>query len=706
MSNENIKEETTEKSADQCIIPIPDWTKNEINKIVQNDKNRQIYGEAKQIYKHLNYEGEWIFCSCLYEKIITEKVDEERIVEKFVPYHYNKNGWFEGYPDSCKLPLYHEEKLRGNESPILVVSNEKLANIEIENYILISPILGIENIMNSINYLKNHKIIVWPDDNSNEISFFISVITKFYPEIEILSLKKKQKKWTLQDAIDKEIDIKKFIENCARVEKSDGINLEKYYSPYEIFHIIRQKIYGSENLEQLDGIFYIYNENKYFWQERLEVNIKSDIQKWIEINYIKFLQKKDITIHTYLSNVKSFLANWSRRYYTSNPFKESVLQPYIHLQNGAIEITDTGFIFHNRNEKKESFFRDLYPLHCLDFDFEMKYYKENNIEKQAPTFYYYLKSIIPRYVENNTEKYQKELQLTIDFFSQVIAYCLSPIKRKPRFFAMYGGQNTGKSFFIELLETIIGEEFFVNRKIKDMENRFAAADLWGSKVYCDDDVKSNITLPDDFIKNYTGQKSITIEKKNKDAIKGVRISVAMFFISNHSFTVSGGIEGIERRLIYIPYKKKIQNPDVFLKDKIIGKMKKGKESKESDGKIFDERPAIIGLALRGLDLFVRNNNDFIMPEWINQERQEWIIQSNSITQFLHEIIYPRDEQQYSPRKIYDEYKDWCKEEDRRVYGRNNFYEKLKLESRIEFKHTVNGDAFLINKEWDLKDLEV
>jgi hypothetical protein len=420
-----------------------------------------------------------------------------------------------------------------------------------------------------------------------------------------------------------------------------------------------------------------------------------------------FLDETDHAIHTFANNTVSFLKRYSTRYYSGNPFKESCLQPYIHVRNGAIEITDTGFTFHSRAEKQESFFRELYPMHCLEFDFDMKYYNNKKLEDCAPAFYHYIRTLVPKretiHLDDDAKKYNSEMSLTIDFFSQLIAYTLSPIKRRPHFFAMYGSQDSGKSFLVELLETIIGEQFFLTRKIKDMENRFAAADLWGSKVFLDDDVKANITLPDDFIKFYSGQKNVTIEKKNKDAIKGVKISVAMFFISNHAFTVSGGAEGLERRLVYIPYKNRIKNPDVFFLDKMIGKKAKGEESGKYAGKTFDERPAIIGLALRGLELLIANNHNFITPDWIKYEREQWLISSNTVSQFFAEEIFPAlpadgSTLEYRPKQLYDLYKQWCVGEDRKAYGKNKFYEMAKLDPSVEFKHFSFGDFFVVKND--------
>jgi phage/plasmid-associated DNA primase len=520
---------------------------------------------------------------------------------------------------------------------------------------------------------------------------------------------KPKKGWDAFDAQAEGIDLVNFIKTCPRLISEDFPT-----TPYAAFNKAISELYDLRNLEQFDGLFYIYQTEKHHWQERMIVNIESDIQKWIEKNMIEYLSQTDTSIHTFIKNTTSFLKHYSTGYYKGNPFKNSTLQPYIHVKNGAIEITNTGFKFHDREKTDENFFKKLYPLHALDFDFDMKYYKDTNLKDLAPTFYYYIKTLVPDPVSKRPEdikEYEKELYLTLEFFSMIIAYVINPIKRRPYFFALHGSQDSGKSFFVnDLLQTIIGEQFFIARSVEEMtKSRFAAYDLWGAKVYLDDDVRSNITLPDAFIKFYSGCKSITIEPKFGSAIKGVKISVAMFFISNHPFTVVGGSEGLERRLIYIPYKKRLKKPDVFLLDKIIGKHVKGAESGTHAGETFDERPAIIGFALRGIESLIKNNHNFIMPNWIANERKDWLIKSNTITQFLHEEILSGTENEYKAKELYDQYKDWCKDEEaRKPYGKNKFYDMLKLEPRVTFEHKIYGDYFVfeLNEPTELEEMDI
>jgi hypothetical protein len=682
----DASEKKEKKKKKEAIVPVPEDAKNELAEKVKEKYFVDTYGEPVAIYPYRNYEGELILCVCRYERDIGKKKKEKSTI----PFYYTSKGWVTGRPDNVRIPLFHENKLRGNKHKVLIVEGEKCANVEVEGFVVVTWIGGTGNV-NRIDFsvLDDREVYIWPDADEVGLKAAKTILEKI-PSAKLINVENKKDGWDIVDAVEEGIDIVEFI-NANIIEEKEQEKIESLMTPYDAFHAARKALYGENNLEQIDGIFYVYDEKKHYWQERLKINIESDIQKWIEIHLVEFLDNNDKAIHTYIQNTISFLSRYSRKFYSSNPFKDSALKPYIHVKNGAVEITDDGFIFHSRQEKGEDFFRELYPLHCLDFDFDIALYNRKDLSDMAPAFYHYIKSLVPQ----DCDDYENELNKTIDFFSQVIAYCINPVKRKPRFFALYGGQNTGKSFFIELLQTLIGSEFFVSRRIKDMDNRFASSDLWGAKIFVDDDVKANLALPDDFIKNYSGQRNITIEKKNKDAIKGVRISVAMFFISNHAFSVAGGVEGLERRLVYIPYKKKIKNPDVYLLEKICGLKKKGEESGSHNNKKFDERSAILGFALRGIELLIQNNFDFITPQWVENERSEWVISSSSITQFLHEEIYCGSVDSYRPKVLYDMYSDWCVEEKRTAYGRNNFYEKLKLEDRITFVHTRDGDIVRI-----------
>ena len=695
------------KEKPPAIIPIPAGTDVLLEKKVKSEFWIRSQGEPKKIYLYKNTENESIFCVCRFEYYEDDKKHKNHI-----PFYYTKEGWKSGRPpiDSNKLPFFNEHHLsdiKRHNDKIVIVEGEKAGSVKCDGYIFISWIGGTGNVDKApwnrlIKYLKENreiengktdKIIIIPDNDEDGIKCGIKIFEIFRqlgitPELIDIEKSGKPNKWDIADIHGGSDEISQFISKAPRIPTHESPE-----TPYDAFHMSISEIYGKENINQFDGLYFIYDEKKHMWTERMQINIESDVQKWIENNHVEYLKAADISIHTYISSAKTILKSYSKGYYRGNPMKDAALAPYIHMRNGAVKINDSGFEFIKRHEYGEKFFKDLYPTHCLDFDFDMSYYDRNDIQNTAPAFYYYLKCLMPDHLP--AEKYESEFDLTVKFFSQLIAYCINPKKMKPKFFAMYGKSGSGKTFLTELLERIIGDQFFVKRKTNDMMNRFAAADLWGAKVFIDDDVRSDLKLPDDFIKIYSGQKSITIERKNKDAVKGVKISIAMFFISNHLFNISGGNEGIERRLIYIPYRKEIKNPDTILQEKICGLKPKGKESGEYQGQIIDERPAIVGMALRGLELLQENNHEFYMPEWIAKEREQWLIESSTVSEFLHHVINNENGWMWKCTELYNNYKEWCDDEDRKAYGKKNFYEKVKMDNRIEFSHLTDGDFFKV-----------
>lgn len=662
------------------IIPETPEIKELLIKKVQSSFNLEQYGKPAKIYTYKNIDQQIIMYVCRYERQA-----ESGIAKNTIPYYYDGERFNVGRPENLKIPLFNEDQLTDKEKPVLIVEGEKCAKIAVEGYIVVSWIGGTGNVQKAdFSLLKGRKIIIWPDNDEagRKAGLYLKDLLETDSAVEMLEIKEKPDKWDIADAHDEGLDIVDFIDKCPR---HNSLLPE---TPYDAFIKAITEIYGIDNLDQYEGYYYVYNEGKHYWTMRLQCTIEADLQTWITKNLKMYLDQEEKAIHTFISNVKSFVKSYQRTFFEVNPFKNTAISPYIHVKNGAIEITEDGFLFHKRSEKTENFYRELYPMNCLDVDFDMKYYEEDNMQKNAPMFYKYVCDMIPDGIAKNNKA---EEMMTFDMFSQIIGYTLNPIKRKPYFFAFYGKQESGKSFFIDILKTIIPTDFFTETPVKNMDNKFASSSLFGSKIYVDDDFKAGASLPDDFIKAYSGKKTISIEYKNQNTIKGVAISVAMFFLSNHVFTVQGGPEGIERRFVFLPFRKSIKKPDIYMLDKMTGLMKKN-----ADGEKFDERAAILGFALRGIKLMQENNFDFVMPKWVQLERAEWLQNSSSITQFLFEEIYDtRKGEIFSPQALYEDYKSWCAKNDKKAYGRNSFYESLKQDEKIDFYHDVYGNHFKI-----------
>jgi hypothetical protein len=165
------------------IIPIPPGVEKELQSIVQNQYNRDLHGKAVRIYVYKNYNGDGIMCVCRYEKEIDGKKDKEHI-----PYYYSKKGWRAGRPDIKKYPLYNEDKLKGNDLPVLVVEGEKCASIKVDGYVVVSWLGGTESVDRSDwEILQNRKVIIWPDNDEPGLKAAM-YIKKILPKAEILDI--------------------------------------------------------------------------------------------------------------------------------------------------------------------------------------------------------------------------------------------------------------------------------------------------------------------------------------------------------------------------------------------------------------------------------------------------------------------------------------------------------------------------------------
>lgn len=699
-----------EKKKTDALYPIVEYNKSELLKFLNSDYVLTTHGKYIEGYKYYNEDGKLVFFTARFEKETNGEIKK-----KVLPIHLKKNNSF-GIGRVHELepyPLYMGYKIFDNDNTVVIVEGEKCANVKVEGYNLVTWMGGTSNVhLANWKILKNRRVIIWPDADEPGLKAGI-YIKSIIKDAELIDVSDCPDKWDIADARKEDIDLIYFIECHERIKEPEPIKEPEKIkvkevkekekpsddlTPYDVFKRYIFETYDNENLEHVDSTFWEYCVDKHLWKIEQKENIKTDIAKWIEdkgiINELKNAEK---VIHTFKKNTANEIDLYTQsRKREENPFLNSAIRPYIFYKNGAVKVESYGKEFYDRKDHGECFFKNLFPIHCLDFEFTEEIYTNNNIKQSAPCFYYYATELIP----DNFRDIESEKEKTIQMFSQILAYSIIPIKKTEYVFGFYGKQNAGKSFFIDILREFIGGESIVSRPVSQMESSFSSSQLWGSKVYVDDDFKANIKLPDDFIKKYAGNKITTIEFKNQKPVHNVQLSIAMFFLSNHNFKVTSSPEGMERRLIYVPFKRSIplDELDRTMLDKITGKYPKGKESGEYTGKTFDERPGMLALALSGFDLFMENNFNFIVPEWVRLEKEKWVQESNTVNEFLYDEYFSQNKETRTKGKdLHNLYKKWCEEEDRKPLGKNNFLDECMKNKNIKDYNNGKERYIFINK---------
>lgn len=714
-SNAPKKSKIDKKNLPAPVIPIPDTDKirKSLTKRVKDPWCVENWGKAKSISKYYNPSGDWCFLICRFEKEL-KKGQKKRKKNDILFYLGDNDNWYCSWHDDLKpFPPYGIEKIKDNDLPILIVEGEKCGRVEVPGWNVISWAGGTSNV-NKTNWtlLKGRTVIIWPDSDSamdKKKENYLSresqpgMKAAFYiksqlPSAKILDIYRNKPitnnpdGWDIANHVEEGGDPVQFIEDFLPY---NSISVE--IDAYQVYRKFIEDYYDFDSLEQSGGWYWNYCNKKHFWNKTIKNDIHCNFQRWLEQTGLQWVIPKKVKVTSFVNEVKQYLDRHSLNYISENPFKDAAISPYVHLNNGAVKITKSKIDWIRRDKYGEDHFKKLYPITCLNFDFDFESYKNVSPEKDCPAFYYVTKSMIPKsYMKGlNEEQKEKAIEDTLNFLSQVIAYSLSPIKPNEYFFGIYGAQRTGKSFLLNIIRAIIGEEFCVETPIANMDNRFASAKLWGKKVFIEPDLKTRQPLPEDFIKAYAGDQTISVEEKNQPAVDGVKISMAMFFVSNYEFHTKG-LEGLARRMVMIPYKNNIKEHDTRLLDKILGIVPHGYESGIRSGDIFDERSAILGMAMRGWERFCNNGHLIEVPEWAQREKDIWLIESNSVVKFMEETLFNQAARVSIPRThIYDEYKTWCKAEGRKPLGKKNFYEEVRRDKRVEESKVAGFESFII-----------
>lgn len=699
------------------VIPIP-----EDEKTIQSLKSRvtdpwclENWGKATAVSRYRNASGEWVFCAVRFEK---EKKDgsKKRSKNDIVFYYGTDGRWIAKWHKMLQpFPLYGVEKLSGNDLPVLIVEGEKCGRVEVPGFVVLSWLGGCANVSKSAwGILKKRKVYIWPDADSTrdrdgaikpiheqpgmKAAYYIKSMLPQSRILDIYGAKPIDDEpggWDIADFVSTGGNPEEFIK-----EYTPGKILSVEIDPWAVYTKFIEDFYDNDSLDQSGGGFWRYNDHRHYWAKTTRNDILCNLQRWMEDTGLQHIVKNKCEVTGFINKVKQYLERHSIGYEGTNPFRDAAIQPYIHLRNGAIEIENNQIGWYGRDQYEEGFFKKLHPVNCLDFNFDYDSFRNVNPEIDCPAFYFFAKEIIPKtYLSTieRAEERQRAIDDTINFLSQVLAYSLSPQKPNEYFFALYGNQRTGKSFFIKILKALIGSEFCIEKRVEDMENRFASSGFWGKKVFIEPDLKTRQPLPEDFIKAYSGEQIITIEEKHEPAQDGVRISMAMFFVSNYEFQTRG-LEGLARRIVLIPFQNRIENHDTRLLSKILGKYPHGEESGSRKDESFDERPAIMALAMKAWERFGDNNFIMEIPEWAQKEKDVWLIESNSVSKFVHEEYLDGfiGETVIARPELYKKYKEYCTAEGRKPLGKKNFFEEIRRESCITEMRAGNMMSFKID----------
>lgn len=262
---------------------------------------------------------------------------------------------------------------------------------------------------------------------------------------------------------------------------------------------------------------------------------------------------------------------------------------------------------------------------------------------------------------------------------QAIGYCFYRRNELRKSFFLLGEKRNGKSTFLDMVATLLGEDNTANLDLCEIGDRFRTAELTGKLANIGDDINDEWISNTAIFKKVVSGDTVTAERKGKDPFK-LR-SFAKFFFSANSLPRLGrgkDSSAVLDRLVIIPFDAKFSKNDddydPFIKYKLRGE---------------DVMEALIAKSIPALRTVLAEQS-FEHCSKVDANMVEFEKSNNPILEFFDEL----DEKEYinEPVKaVYQRYNAFCLSNNLQAISAIEFQKQMKRQFELVVK-TVEYDG--------------
>lgn len=262
---------------------------------------------------------------------------------------------------------------------------------------------------------------------------------------------------------------------------------------------------------------------------------------------------------------------------------------------------------------------------------------------------------------------------------QAVGYSFYRRNELRKSFLLVGNKRNGKSSFLDMVNTLLGEENVSNLDLCDIGHQFRTSEIEGVLANIGDDINDEYISNTSIFKKVVSGEKVTTEKKGKDAFK--LLSYAKFFFSANSIPRLGkgkDSEAVLDRLIIIPFEasfsKSDPDYDPFIKYKLRSEA---------------VMEALIAKAVPALRE-VLAEQEFVTCERVVHSIAEFEKSNNPILEFFEEL----DESEYlnEPIKVvYQKYSVFCLSNNLQAMSAIEFQKQMKKQFDLNIK-TIEIDG--------------
>lgn len=249
------------------------------------------------------------------------------------------------------------------------------------------------------------------------------------------------------------------------------------------------------------------------------------------------------------------------------------------------------------------------------------------------------------------EKTMKKLacndEQVLKLLYQAVGVCLHRRNELRKSFFLVGEKRNGKSTFLDMVSTLLGEENIANLDLSEIGDKFKTAELSGKLANIGDDISDAYIPNTSIFKKVVSGDTITVERKGQDPFK--LSSYAKFFFSANALPRIGrgkDSSAVMDRLVVIPFDAKFTKDDPDYDPFIKYKLR--------DEHVIE---ALIVKAIEGLRE-VLADQQFATCERVEAEMEEYKRNNNPVNLFFEDLL--EEEYLNEPVKtVYRSYSAFC-----------------------------------------------
>ena len=236
-------------------------------------------------------------------------------------------------------------------------------------------------------------------------------------------------------------------------------------------------------------------------------------------------------------------------------------------------------------------------------------------------------------------------------------------------FVLVGDKRNGKSTYLDMIKTLLGEENTTSIDIADLEDRFRPAELFGKLANIIDDISDNFVKNPAVFKKVISGDRITVEYKNKNPFSFNNYS-KFLCSANDIPRIKDKTGAVLDRLIIIPFEATFSPDDPDFDPYIKYKLQ-----------VPEVMEYLIQLGIAGLKRVLKNKK-FSTSEKLQNQLKEYSENNNPVLLFFKEI----DEESIlnNPTKdVYLKYCEFCNLNNYQPLSHIEFSKQAKSQFQVE-----------------------